>query len=172
LSEPAFTRALTQLKETVRDLFSAKRTLPGFLLLYTSVDILASLTRPKTAEDTSSDYFKKWVEDYMLPGSQLKCNADDIWGARCGLLHTLTGESRMSRYRGAKMLNYIGTAERAQEMQQRHDPQETKELFLPTHAFVDAFLNACDVFEKAVQSNDELREQVYFHAKNLLVAID
>ena len=172
MNERAFTQALTQLKDSVRDLFNARRTLPGFLVLYTSIDILASLTRPKTAEETSSDYFKDWVNTYILPGSNLKCSADDIWGARCGLLHTLTAESRMSRYKDARLLCYIGTHERALEMQKEHDPTETKELFLSSHSFVDAFVNGCDAFERAVQVDSDLRDRAYFHAKDLLVAID
>ncbi len=83
------------------ELFASKRTLPGFILLYTSIDILASLTRPETSEATSGGFFKDWVANYMLPQLGV-VSADDLWGARCGWLHTLMAESDMSRDRGRK----------------------------------------------------------------------
>src|SRR6202035_732662 len=116
MSASAFDRAVDQLKTGVAELFASKRTLPGFLLLYTSIDILASLTRPEKSEATSGRLFKEWVANYMLP--QLGVGSpDDFWGARCGLLHTLMAESDMSRDRGAKMLNYIGDDATAKAMQ-------------------------------------------------------
>jgi hypothetical protein len=53
----------------------------GFLLLYTSIDILASLTRPENTEATDSTFFKGWVASYMLPKLGVPLSADDLWGA-------------------------------------------------------------------------------------------
>lgn len=161
-----------QLKHGVRDLFASKHTLPGFLLLYTSIDIIASLTRPKHVNATSSKFFKEWVNGYMLPEGNLKCNAEDIWGARCGLLHTLTAESNMSRHKGAKMINYIGDIQATEEFQRRHDPESVKDIFEPTANFVEAFIKACDRFELKVHSDADLQDRVYFHANSLVVAVD
>jgi hypothetical protein len=143
----SFYRALNQLKDGVRDLFASRRTLPGFLLLYTSIDILASLTRPREIAATNSTFFKDWVTEYMLPGSDLECDAEEIWGARCGLLHTLTAESNMSRNRGVRMINYIGTVQAAEEMQRRHEAIRDTDIFVPTPRFVEAFITGCERFE-------------------------
>jgi hypothetical protein len=171
MSAQAFDRALDQLKNGVADLFAPKRTLPGFLLLYTSIDILASLTRPETSDATSGRFFKDWVAKYMLPQLGVG-NPDDYWGARCGLLHTLMAESDMSRDRGAKMINYIGDDTTAKAMQQRHDPTVSHDIFLSTHHFVDSFLAACDHFATDVQSDVDLQRRVYSHAAKLMVAFD
>jgi len=168
----AFDRALDQLKNSVADLFKSPRTLPGFLLLYTSIDILASLTRPENSDVTNSSFFKDWVASYMIPQLGVPCSADDLWGARCGLLHTLTAESDMSRSRGAKMLNYIGDDARAKAMQQQYDPTSSHDIFISTHRFVDAFLAACDHFAADVRSNAALQKKVYSHAAKLMVAFD
>ncbi len=172
MSASAFDIALNQLKNGVADLFKAKRTLPGFLLLYTSIDILASLTRPEKNETTNSSFFKDWVATYLLPELGVPCSADDLWGARCGLLHTLTAESDMSRSKGAKMLNYIGDDAKAKAMQQQHDPTSSHDIFLSTHRFVDAFRAACDRFAADVRSNAALQAKVYSHAAKLMVAFD
>ncbi len=167
----SFSAALSQLRDAVNDVFKSRRVLPTFLLLYTSIDILASLTRPKDSESTSSKYFKDWVAAYMLPESNLPCTAHDIWGARCGLLHTLTAESDMSRLKSARMINYIGDIHYAEEMQQRHDAGATKDLFVSTHLFVKAFIAACNRFDSAVRSDTHLQDTVYFHAAKLVVEI-
>jgi hypothetical protein len=156
----------------VADLFASKRTLPGFIVLYTSMDILASLTRPDNSKRTDSAFFKDWVTSYMLTPLAVPYSADDLWGARCGLLHTLTAESDMSRSKGAKMLNYIGNDAMAKVMQQKHDPTCSENIFISTHQFVDAFLAACDRFAADVRSNPSLQKRVYSHAAKLLVAFD
>src|SRR5258708_26483254 len=106
MSASAFDKALNQLRRGVADLFASKRTLPGFILLYTSMDILASLTRPENSERTHSGFFKDWVTRYMLGPLAVPYSADDLWGARGGLLYTLTADSHMSRIKESKMLNY------------------------------------------------------------------
>jgi hypothetical protein len=172
VSASAFDKALDQLRRGVSDVFAAKRTLPGFILLYTSIDILASLTRPENSERTDSGFFKDWVRSYMLTPLAVPCSADDLWGARCGLLHTLTAESDMSRSKGAKMLNYIGDDATAKAMQQKHDPTCSHDIFISTHHFVDAFLAACDRFAAEVRSNASLQKRAYSHAAKLMVAFD
>src|ERR1700730_17509716 len=69
----------------------------GLVLLHSAIDIISSISRPVATVDTNNSIFKDWVNTYMLPNSKLKCNADDIYAARCGLLHTLSLSSRDSR---------------------------------------------------------------------------
>jgi hypothetical protein len=174
-SEPGqqvFDRILSQLRTGAPYLFSSRRTLPGFLLLYTSIDIIASLTRPVNAASTTGAFYKDWVNDYMLPDSNLDITAEEMWGARCGLLHTGTAESNLSRRQGARMINYIGTTEAADEMQTRNDPTRTRDLFVSTPRFVEAFVAGCDRFKAKVQSDRALRHRVFFHAQNLMVPVD
>jgi hypothetical protein len=173
VSASAFDRGLNELKGGVDNLFKSKQTLPGFLLLYTSINILASLMLPQTREATNSSYFKEWVTKYMLPSLAVRCSADDLWGARCGLLHTAMAESDMSRGKGAKTLNYIGgDAAEAKAMQQKHDPTLSHDIFLSTRNFVDAFLSACDSFAKDVRSDTDLQARVYSHAAKQMVAVN
>jgi hypothetical protein len=108
----------------------------------------------------------------MLPGSDLECDAEEIWGARCGLLHTLTAESNMSRNRGVRMINYIGTVQSAEEMQRRHEARRDTDIFVPTPRFVEAFMTGCERFEAKVRADADLRERVFFHAQSAVVAVD
>ncbi len=71
---------------------------PSLTLIYSSMDAVSALTRPKTAAYTSRAIFESWVSTYMggfLCATQ--CSAEDIYAARCGVVHTTTRRSRLSR---------------------------------------------------------------------------
>ena len=170
MSKEAFERVSAQLQGTIKDLFAKGQTTPTILLIYATIDILASLARPTNRPDTDRQFFKGWVTEYMFPDSQLPCNADDIYAARCGLLHTLTAESREARLGYARMVNYVGDNELpAQAVQDRNDPNCTKDIFVGTTAFVDAFFTACKRFQEKVLSDSDLQNRVYSHASALIV---
>src|SRR2546430_100050 len=81
----------------IKMLLDARHTLPALVLLYSAIDVFASLLRPETEPDTNGRHFKKWAEDYMIGPSGLAVGPEDLWGARCGLLHTHAPSSRVSR---------------------------------------------------------------------------
>ena len=70
--------------------------LPALMLVYTTIDQMAWLSIGGTGEAKGTDFIA-WVDKYML-AHQYKglegVTAGDLWGARCGLLHTATAESR------------------------------------------------------------------------------
>ena len=169
MSEKAFCTAVAQLTEAVHEAFKTPRKLPAFILLYTSLDIFASLTRPTTQEDTDGNIFRAWVAMYMLPDSGLACVPMDIWGARCGLLHTFTTESRKSRQGVAKQLQYVGDESIATDLQQKIDPTLSKHVFIDIKQFVGAFLLGLERFTKHIQTDATLLQKVFFHAKSLIL---
>jgi len=75
-------------------------------LVYSTIDAVSALTRPKHKENTESKVFINWVDQYLLPGSELSCSANDLYGARCGVLHTYSPDSGMARRGEAKPLVY------------------------------------------------------------------
>jgi hypothetical protein len=70
---------------------------PALILMLSFIDACAWLARPKNHADVKDKDFVSWVETYLLPESKLECTAEELYGARCGLLHSLTGESRLHR---------------------------------------------------------------------------
>src|SRR5439155_802130 len=65
------------------------------------------LLRSEREPDTKGEYFKKWVEDYMTADSKVAFTSEELWSARCGLLHTHTASSRLSRQGKARQLHYF-----------------------------------------------------------------
>jgi hypothetical protein len=61
----------------------------------------------KEGDVTRTD-FKKWVDRYLLAGTSLRCNSDDLYSARCGLLHSHAAESSSTRKGKAREIWYYG----------------------------------------------------------------
>jgi len=81
-----------------------KFVLPALMLIYSGIDILASLERRK-GEGTKAS-FTRWVDEYLLKAVSLPCTSLELYAARCGILHTLTPESDLSRKGKAREVGY------------------------------------------------------------------
>lgn len=86
--------------------FAAERTIAMVILVYASIDIMAWLDLPSGQLETRDTDFISWAERYVLPDSKLECSAIDLYAARCGILHTMSPESRKSRQQKAAQLLY------------------------------------------------------------------
>ncbi len=63
-------------------------------LMYIALDTAASLDH-RLRREASRARFVKWVERYILCSGDLACSALDLYGARCGLLHTYSPRSQL-----------------------------------------------------------------------------
>jgi len=167
--ENAFCQAVGELVQAVAGAFRPSAKLPAFILLYASIDILASLTRPDGQDDTDGGVFKNWVDTYLLPDSGLSCTASDIWGARCGILHTYTVQSRNSREGKARELHYVNDASCARFAQNQIDPNAESKVFVNLSDLLNAFFKAATCFTAAVIQNEQLRQLAFRHASKLIV---
>jgi hypothetical protein len=85
---------------------------PTLLLLYAAIDTMAWLSVPE--EESTGRDFQNWVEKYVLRVNQALLpgvTAVDLWGARCGLLHTGAPESRDFRKGNARKIFYTNNVE-------------------------------------------------------------
>ncbi len=77
----------------------------ALVLFYSWIDRMAWLSTDK--EISTGVDFKNWVNSYLLPDRKLPCSADDLWAARCSVLHTLTSYSRDTEKGRAKRIKYF-----------------------------------------------------------------
>jgi len=105
----------------IKMLLGAKQTLPARVLLYSAIDVFASLLRPLTEPDTSGVHFKQWAEDYLIGPSRFTITSEDLWGARRGLVHTHSPSSRVSGQGQARELHYYRAHAPTPEMQRALD---------------------------------------------------
>ncbi len=136
-------------------------------LIYSAIDALSALTRPKSAADTKSGIFLAWVEKYMCPTSTLGCTAMDLYGARCGVLHNYGVDSQRRRDGVAQALIY--------KWKSGPDPDPQRATPLPQGAITiciedlrKALGDAIKVFLHDVERDTDLLDRVNKHRRELL----
>ncbi len=76
------------------------------IILYSAIDTMAWVGL--SSGDITRKGFKDWVNHYLLPGTPLRCTADDLYSARCALLHSHTAESSDTSKGTARQIWYYG----------------------------------------------------------------
>ncbi|HXA19533.1 MAG TPA: hypothetical protein VN380_21265 [Thermoanaerobaculia bacterium] len=74
---------------------------PALILIYAGIDSMAWLNLPEGKHDVTATEFIQWCNRYLLLPEDAELRAEDLYAARCGLLHSYTAESR--RYREKKV---------------------------------------------------------------------
>ena len=82
-----------------------KLILPALMLIYAIIDVCGSFERQEPEGTKAS--FGRWVESYMLKAKPMACSGIDVFGARCGILHTMAAESDLSRRKKANRILYV-----------------------------------------------------------------
>lgn len=79
-------------------------------IVYAGIDTFGLLAAPAEVCDANRSTFKQWCEEYILPRINTdegnKITADDLYAARCGVLHSSTPLSKMEREGKACQLFY------------------------------------------------------------------
>lgn len=132
-------------------------------LIFASIDALAALSRPPTLAETTGAVFQAWITRF-LPMGALACTELELWGARCGVLHTYRPEAGVVR--GAVRPLYY---------QWRAGPAAGAERTLPPvhHVIVveDLYLalrHAADAYMEAIAQDPVLAASLQAHLPNLL----
>lgn len=78
--------------------------------IYSGIDAFGLLTAPPDVLDATGDTYKQWCEKYVLPRIKSvegdPVTVADLWGARCGVLHTSTPLSKLEREGKAHQIWY------------------------------------------------------------------
>jgi hypothetical protein len=77
----------------------------ALVVLYSTIDAAAWLGVNGDGDVTRTE-FVNWTEAYLLPDSGLRCTGLELYAARCGVLHSLTAFSRLSRKRKVRTIGY------------------------------------------------------------------
>jgi hypothetical protein len=83
-----------------------KAQLPTLVLLYSAIDATAWLSNDDPTAKVGKR-FMGWVDLYLLKAKPLHCTAADLYGGRCGVVHTLTPDSDMSDQGKARRICYV-----------------------------------------------------------------
>ncbi len=95
---------LAELSEAIDENLAKHRVLPTLALLYTAIDVLASLER--RANEGVQSAFVRWTDEFLIAGQTLPYSAIDLYAARCGILHAYSADSDLARRGKAKPILY------------------------------------------------------------------
>jgi hypothetical protein len=132
---------------------------------------MASLGLPDDQEDVRGEDFVKWTDQYLLPGCGIACTAVDLYSSRCGIVHSMTAESRKIRQGAAREVLFAWRPHRAEDLQQIGDRLNRPICAVQVDALIQAFHIATDRFVQASQLDPELGQRVSKRQKKILVNI-
>lgn len=134
--------------------------LPTLALVYSGIDTMAWLGLPDEQHDVTGEDFIQWVDRYLLPGSGLGCAALDLYSARCGVLHSMSAESRAVRRGAAKRLLYAWGNHKAEDLQRMADLVDPSIMAVQVEALVRAFRSAISTFAGDLERDASLGKRV------------
>lgn len=171
-AEHVIVAAMSDILVTVKDLLDKRRLFPALVLLYSALDILGSLIRPKTNADSSSKDFQMWVNRYLLRDPLLPATSVDLWGARCGILHTNSPNSPKSRRGRSKSIHYVIGDKDFAAFAQQTLPTDSPSVIVDVDILFAAFTDGIAAFARDVQTDTALRDTVLFHASSMFSLCD
>jgi hypothetical protein len=134
--QPYF-QAIRQLKDSIEDCVSKGRVLSCLTLLYSAIDIFASLERQPNEGTRGS--FVRWVDTYMLPNSALQFSSIDLYAARCGIVHAFSAESDLSRSGKARKIVYAWGTASAESLRHAGQSLGRNEVSVHVRDLIDGF---------------------------------
>lgn len=138
--------------------------IPALILLYAGIDAMAWVAISDGRMDVQGADFKLWTETYLLPDSNLECTTDDLWAARCGMVHAQLMDSRHARQDKARHFwYYVGPKNRY--LIPMSEGGQKKPLTLHIDVLVQAFKLSTKRFFDAIENDPALRALVWPRAE-------
>jgi hypothetical protein len=97
--------AIDKQREAIALCLEKRCIVQGVTLIYIGIDNLAFACISDGTDATRSD-FCVFVERFFGPEQKLGCTPLEIYGARCGLLHTYSADSKLFRQKKVRRIVY------------------------------------------------------------------
>jgi len=135
------------------------------LLTYCAMDAMAFLSMPAGKQKVGRSDFKNWIEKYMKtdPAQPYQYDKEDLYGARCGIVHTYGAESDLSKENKCKKIVYKPNC-----LNHFYDPAKHPDLVvLGVDLFIRDFYDAVDNFLAEIERDESLRKCVQYRLPSL-----
>ena len=166
MAKDLFETNVLELIKAIDYCFKDNVNLPGLILFYSAIDIMAWLSRDQHDSDVTRNHFIRWVNEFMLSGTGLTCTAEELYAARCNIIHSYapewgTGVNR--REREIKKIIYVWGKARVEvlESQFSKQPEKDKTVLVYTDQLVSSLKMAIERFSVSLSFNRALSELVY-----------
>jgi hypothetical protein len=173
--QQALAAPINEFSIAIRLLLDTDHTKPALIIMYAAIDTFGAWLRPEAEIDTvgkAGGYFRKWAGDYLLGDPKLTCTPDDLWGARCGLLHTHTPSSKDSRDGKAREIAYHHARAPTPEMQRELESKRQSLLKLgkvpvDVEVLYSAFEQGSQRFLADILRDPQLQKRAFHHSPAL-----
>jgi hypothetical protein len=136
---------------------------PALMLLYSGIDIVGALERKPGIGTKAS--FLQWVDSYMLKSKPLHCSAIELYGARCGLLHTLAAQSDLSKSGKARQVIYASGSAKSKDLSTASRLlNRTDVVSVHVNELFDAFKNGLVSYFEEIDKDEARRSLVMKNA--------
>jgi len=156
---------MNDLKNGIKACLIQRAPLPSLILLYSAIDIIAWLCNDNPSEKVGVR-FMNWVDNYLLKAKPLPCTSADLYGARCGIVHTLTPESDMSSKGRARQIGYTWGNENVDVLQRVTEQRGLSErlCWLKIEDLFEAWQSGLDILIEEMNRDEALKERVLTRA--------
>jgi hypothetical protein len=94
------------IKEDIEIALANNRFRAALILIYAGMDSMAWADLPEHQTDVKSSDFIRWADRYIRFPCAQQVTGEELYGARCGLLHSSGIESAKSRTGKCRMIGY------------------------------------------------------------------
>lgn len=164
-----FEPKLVSMADVIRACIDKKWLEPALILIYSAIDIVAWLDSQE--EWTTRKSFIDWTDKYLLKSKHIGCSAIEVYAARCGLLHTLSPESKLSRQGASRHIYYAwGTAEPSKLQQGIDSLGQTKEhIAIHINDLFEGWLFGTEAFLNDINNSGHKKSVVYSKASRFFI---
>jgi hypothetical protein len=106
MSEQNLFRNYVQLITGAENCLAQNLAVPALVLIYTAIDSVSWIASADENQPVGKR-FRNWVDKWMLQKHPLPCTAEELYAARCGILHTLTPLSNLTKQKGVRQIAYV-----------------------------------------------------------------
>ncbi len=152
--------------DAIKELVVANRYLQALVVLYSAIDTLAWVSLE--SGDVTRSAFYEWVDTYIVPEKLIGCTAQDLYAARCAIVHSGTTESKLSRDGKARELWYVTSSSSAEQLQKYAQSVGSNAYVIPFTLLVAAFTEGATNFSEALARNSDLNTRCVERMKHWL----
>lgn len=140
--------------------------MPALALIYNGIDSFSALNRAANKDKVTREDFIGWCDRYLVPDSNLICSGTDLYAARCGILHTYTAVSDLSKKGDAsEILYYIGSIENDRYQSIIGSKYLRKVVIVSLEDLDRAFKSAYFSFIDDIKNDSEKEQLIYERAR-------
>ena len=158
-----FLKSYQQVFSAIDSCMSLKLIIPSLILIYTGIDCISWLTY-EGENISNKKRFKLWVDEWMIVENSLPCNSEELYAARCAILHSLSPNSDLSEKHGVRMISYAwGNADQNQLIESMKLLDYTKSAVLHINdlysSFRKGFVNYLEALENDTNKKALFKEK-------------